>query len=908
MRFAVPGQQPPIPILRTKLHRRPVTGDCVWRVRLHQRMDRGLQVPLTLVSAPAGYGKTTLVRQWIGKQEAPYAWLSLDQADSDIGTFLSHLLAAIRAAFAEAGSETVAFLQASDPPPIMVLARSLANDLDTIGSPFVLILDDYHRLGRSLVHELLSDLLEHPPRFLHLVIATRHDPPLPLAALRASGHMTEVGLQDLQFTALETKTFLKKAADVSVGDAALDNLQKEVEGWAVGLRLVSLSLRQAKDPDGFLSGLRGDVHDVREYMLQEVVASRSPTEQEWLLKTSLFDRFCPQLCDALCHPKSESGTPGYDGYAFLEALQKSNLFCVPLDGYGEWFRYHHLFGLFLRTQLEQRIAPEDIAVLHSRASAWFAEHNLIDEAIQHALAAGDDLAAAHLVECNRHRVLDEERWHVLAKWLAQLPSELRQTRPELLMARAWVLFHQCKLSALPPVLDTVESMIDKNQRHSLLGAELDFFRGFFSYLQVEDTRSREFYASALEKIPESHTHISGEAALNHALATHKAGHKKMAVRGLIHTLSTNDSLTDVHRTRLWSGLSLIHLLECELTEALPASQQVRDIARKNNLACAEGWGWYEAGCVFFLRNEPGRAIQMLERNLTNRYALHRRMAVDTLAIMALSFQALGNSEKTNETMQDLRNVAFEASEPEYINIANSCQARLSIMEGNREEALRWLQAADLTTDCGVMLWWAEIPRITECRALIAEGSAASLQEAVEKLQRYEQENSAVHNSLRRMELLALKARAYHKQKKTKQALTAVDEAVNLGRRGGVIRPFVEAGPLMAELLRRLLKQNGEGDFPRELLAALGREASRRSASGKHLVEPLTNREEETLEFLAQRLRGKEIAQELGVCPETVKSHLKHIYEKLGVSGRRQAVEKAHELGLLIAPGPSSLPN
>ena len=288
------------PILRTKLHRPPVTVNLVRRNQLHEQMDLGLETPLTLVSAPAGYGKSTLVSHWIESLDHPTAWLSLDVADGDLTVFTSYLIAAIRTIFPDACRETEALIAAPNLPPVSVLGGGLVNELDEIDTSFVLTLDDYHRIAPgSDVHELIGFILDHPPALLRLVIVTRRDPPLKIASMRASRRLTDVRAKDLRFSTSDITTFLETTAGLSIGEEALANLQQQTEGWAVGLQLVALHLRHVDDPDGFLKELGGGIHHIREYLVQEVLAERSPRMRDWLLRTSILDNFCPQLCDAL---------------------------------------------------------------------------------------------------------------------------------------------------------------------------------------------------------------------------------------------------------------------------------------------------------------------------------------------------------------------------------------------------------------------------------------------------------------------------------------------------------------------------------------------------------------------------------------------------------------------------------
>jgi LuxR family maltose regulon positive regulatory protein len=398
----------PNPILRTKLHRPRVTPDLVCRGRLHELLDGALTRPLALVSAPAGYGKSMLVSQWAESLEEPCAWLSLDDTEGDRVGFASYLLAAVQTLFPQACPESASMLRASEPVPPETIAGSLVNELESLETPFVLVLDDYHRIGSSSeVHDLLRRLLEHPPLPLHLVVVTRRDPPLGLESLRAADDLTEVRLDDLRFSVPETATLLHALAGQALSDEELAALDGRIEGWAVGLRLAALALRDAADPAQLLQDLRSGTQHADAYLAQQVVEHLPPEMRDWMLRTSVLDRFCPSLCQAVCSPGARSQESTFDGESFVHALQEANLFCISLDSRGEWFRYHHLFQGFLQDELRRRFGQE-IPELHTLASAWFEAQGLIEESIRQAQQAGDDELASQLVEKHRMRAITDD--------------------------------------------------------------------------------------------------------------------------------------------------------------------------------------------------------------------------------------------------------------------------------------------------------------------------------------------------------------------------------------------------------------------------------------------------------------------------------------------------------------------
>ena len=427
------------PILRTKLYRPQLTGDLIDRARLIPPMNRAREVPLTLVSAPAGYGKSVLVAQWVEQLDCPIAWLSLDASDSELRTFLQYFLAAAGTASPGAFDATRSLLQAASLAPVPTLAGYLLNDLDSINAPCGIVLDDYHRIDpASPVHDLMIRMLAHPPAQFRFVVLTRQDPPFDLPSLRAGHRINDVRLQDLRFTGHETSELLSATTDLSVSDEVLTHLEREVEGWAVGLRLVSLALRHARDADTFLKRLPGRVPEIQEYLLKEVLAAQAAGVRDRMLVSSILDRFCAEALDAVCEPADPTTPPGFTASGFLEQLGKSNLFTIALDARRKWFRYHHLFQQLLRKELQRDRGSDHVSGLHLRASRWFEGEGLIDEAIKHALEAEDMRRVVRLVIRHRHEALNESQWYVLDRWLALVPAGTVQQHAELLMARAWI--------------------------------------------------------------------------------------------------------------------------------------------------------------------------------------------------------------------------------------------------------------------------------------------------------------------------------------------------------------------------------------------------------------------------------------------------------------------------------------
>ena len=380
--------------LFTKLHRPPIDRIHVHRPYLLERLGQGRHRPLTLVSAPAGYGKTTLISSWLETCDIPGAWVSLDEKDDDLRIFTTYFVTAVQSLFSEACRNTQNLLKGINLPPLGNLCTMLLGELDRIEQPFMIVLDDYHLVKEKDIHNLVSQILEHPPRFFHLVVIGRRDPPFPISAMRARAQVTEIRTRDLCFSAAETELFVNQTLGAQIDAATAAVLEKKTEGWVTGLRLASLSLRGRDNLDPRLLEPHVDAQYVMEYLFTEVFSHLSPEINQYLLGTAILDRFCGPLCEAVCVPGIEPFTCEMGGWKFIKWLKKENLFLIPLDAKNMWFRFHHLFQKLLVNQLKRRSSAEEINALHNQASAWFAENGLIDEALRHAIAAENIPAAA----------------------------------------------------------------------------------------------------------------------------------------------------------------------------------------------------------------------------------------------------------------------------------------------------------------------------------------------------------------------------------------------------------------------------------------------------------------------------------------------------------------------------------
>jgi len=905
-----------IPILKTKLYQPPCTEEHVHRAHLIDKLDRNRYRPLTLVVAPAGYGKSTLVSCWLEACGIPCAWVSLDETDNDLRQFLSYLLAAVQNIFPGAGRETqFTTLNATDLPPTSVLAHSFINELDQIDQEFILTMDDYHVIQDKAVHNLLAEILHHPPRAMHLVLVSRRDPPLPLVSLRAKRQMTEIRVQDLRFSQEETAVFLQQMTGTSVDEATVAALEKRIEGWVTGLRLAALSLRHLGDLDRVVAQLPEDNRYVMDYVVTEVLSQQSSAIQEYLLTTSILNRFCQLLCDAVCVPDTSPGVPEMHGEEFVEWLEHTYLFVTPLDNAHHWFRYHPLFQKLLQHLLERKLSGNEIDTLHQRAGAWFAENDLVDEALYHLLIAGDYSAAVRLVIQHHEDVMDKEQWPRLRRWIDLLPQNIIEKEPELLIVVAYSLWNQMRISEMREVLDRIETLpglkLLNSGRTRELQVKCDILRSI-QYLVGEpfDHLSALSHAQqALQIIPRQQYRWRSTAIMALAISHQMAGDSNSAFSVVFEALKEQKVRKTIFHARLLIALCHIQLAEGDLKGLQQTAGQQLKIGRELDLPESIAYANVFLGVSYYLRNDLTSAEKNLDaviRDIGKTSILNFSHSVFGLA---LTYQAQGRPDEALKTAKLLVSYSLDTSNPFLLQTAQAFQAELALRQGHISEVVKWAENYD--TDPFRATFRFYVPQLTKVKILFAQETTESLQQTSELLSRLHDFFVHIHTTRFLIDVLALQALVDDARGEESDSFEKLMESLNLAEPGGFIRPFLDLGPKMANLLNRLAKEKPALKYAERILVAFSNEESgtgrdvsddqsvqRSSLSNQALVEPLTNRELEVIDLLAQRMSNKEIAEKLFISPETVKRHTINIYQKLGVNSRREAVDKAHALGLL----------
>lgn len=879
-------------------------------------MDRALQIPLTLVSAPAGYGKSVLASDWVRAQKHNVTWLSLDETDGDLRQFLSCLASAIEDLVPDACYEIREQLSAPELAPLVVLAHHLVNDLDKLVSACVIILDDFHRLERgSPVAELLSVVLEHPPPALHLVILTRRDPHLQLSKLRVGGQLAEIRPKDLRFSPGETEKLITSALDQKITTTALEHLDDEVEGWAAGLRLVALALQNSDDPNALLISLHGGLQQTQEYMLSEVVESLSPAIRRCLLQSSILDHFNADLINEVCFPDQNQNTENLEGQNFIETLDKGNIFAYSLDSRGEWFRYHHWFQFMLRRQLERSFSAEDIQALHIHAGRWFEANEEVSEALPHFLAAGDVAAAENLISKRVRHHIENDEWFVIERWLNVFPEGRQNDRPDMHLTRAWVGFCQLDIEAVQASVDRLEALLTGTTVPAQTTYDIEFLRGWLAFWSTDMGLAKTHFTAAIDGFDLSPGMIAGELRLYFALATGLSGDYPAAIRFLENErLKAGKSAGLSYTIRVIAAQAHLHLLFGNIQASILAVDIFGAAISHTSNRYAEGWEAYLHSLQNWHLYKRERSLEFYLRAREHRNLVERRAAIDLLAGLALVQQSLQQSGAANDTLDELATLARDFGDFEHETAARSCRARVGLMRGNTEEALNWARSASVPTPSPVgMYLWGDEPIVTRSRVLVVAGVERDVSEGLAILDGLFAQIQNYGIVCQLIDVQLLRALALYKMGNTDQATSILVEVLPVAARGGWVRPFVELGTSMADLLNRLEVRGAERDFVQRILKhiensppcpvvvspSINKSTTPEPAANAGFgPDGLTNRELDILECLDQRLQNKEIAAKLHISTHTVGYHLKHIYQKLDVNSRRQAVVRASKMGVL----------
>jgi LuxR family maltose regulon positive regulatory protein len=897
-----------IPLINTKFSIPRINSGLIHRPQLIERLNEGLNRKLTLVCAPAGYGKTTLISQWLVDGSRPIAWLSLDENDNDLIVFLNYIVKAIQTKFPEVGRAILSELEAPQKLPLEHLTVTLINELTEMGKPFMLILDDYHNIIDPSVHQLVDALIAYMPPDVHLVLVSRRDFPLPLVRLRIGREMTEIRTKELKFNNEEAKAYLEQTTGMEMSLETITDIERHTEGWIAALRLAAIAIPHESDLDRFVSSFKGSHYELMKYLVNEVLSQQSEVIQSFLLRTSILDRFCAPLCDVMIDSPSTS-------QGLLDYLESNNLFIVPLDNERTWYRYHHLFQDMLRHRLRINTNETNIQELHHRASLWLSENNYDEEALRHALVAGEVEQAVDLVRHQYHNLVNREDWREIDHWLGMLPDEVVKQQPSLLVMQGWSLLFKFQLTAIPPLLQHVEKLLDRGAgelsktEERLLRAEMDVQHSFVYALSLNDIKkSLDCGKRALNILPKSHATGYGLARGLVSVALQEMGRGEEAINAL--TENINDPTAEnAVIMQAYIALCFIHLSSANLYRLSQLAQNFLITATDMEQLPEIAWSHYFIGLTSYEWGDLERAAKHFTKGIELRYKADFITGHLNMLAQAMTYMAQGDIANASEIIMTLREFSLELKTTRYLTDIDSLQARFAIYRGDNISAQLWVDSVTLDEE-RENFTALEIPSLTWARICIQEREPESIQEAIDilNLRLLGAENR--HNTRRQIQTLAHLALAYHAVGQTEEALGILERAIIIAQPGGFIRTFVDIGPQMSGMLLQLASQGVAVHYIKRILSAFPESEIKqvslnddpaylvRESSKTILVEPLTRRESEILLQMSARFTNKEIADNLTISILTVKKHTGNIYRKLGVKKRGEAVDKAKALGIL----------
>lgn len=927
------------PILATKLFMPPPRPKVVSRLHLIAQLNEGLARKLTLVSAPAGFGKTTLISEWLaaaeGLQKGAVAWLSLDEGDSDPTRFLAYFIAALQTIVPHLGDAALALLHAAQPSPTESVLTTLLNEIATLPHKVVLVLDDYHVIESAPIDQAITFLLDHLPPVLHLVITTREDPPLPLARYRVRGQLSEMRARDLRFSAAEAAEFLNRTMGLKLAAHEVAALENHTEGWIAGLQLAALSMQGHHDVSGFVAAFAGDHRYIVDYLVEEVLQRQPEMVRRFLLQTSILERLCGSLCDGV--------TGQSESHVRLEALERGNFFVVPLDDKRQWYRYHHLFADVLAAHLRAE-QPALVPLLHQRASAWYAQHAMLDDAVRHALAAEDFDRAAALIEPAIPALGRNREGSKMLSWLKVLPDDVVRRRPVLCVGYAWALMAGGELEAIEGRLQDAEHWLETiaqtgarpagmvvvdETEFRRLPARIAIYRAGRAQLLGHVPDTVNYARRALELTTDDDALGRGAATALLGLATWTGGDLETAHRTYAEGMARvreAGNISDVISSTI--ALADIRLAQGRLADAQSTYEQTLQWATRPGEPILKGTADLYIG-ISELQREQNK-LDAAMRSLAQSQELSERSGLPYnryrwCTAMARIQEAQGDWEGALALLDEAERLYGRDFFPNVRPVA-ALRARVRLSQGRVDDALGWAREHGLST-ADDLSYLAEFDHITLARVALARAPrvGAEIRDVIAFLERLLHAARAGGRKGSEIEILMLQALAHRQQGELPAALARLQRALTLAEPEGYVRVFVDEGSPMAHLLQNAARQGIAARYVAQLLAALHTDAEgepftadgrvqpiqRAAAPLVHSliepqierqiepqIEPLSERELEVLRLFATELSGPEIADHLVIALSTVRTHTKSIYSKLQVNSRRAAVRRAEELRLI----------
>lgn len=877
----------------------------VLRQRLFERLDANLVNPLTVISAPAGFGKTTLVTSWldrtVSENSRAVAWLSVDANHSAPHEFFAALIAAIENAFPGACADVRPLLHSGQTQALWQIPTTIAQACVTWPGKLVLILDDYHLITNADVHAAMSYLIEHWHERVHVIIVTRADPPLRIPQLRAQRKLAEVRTHDLQFELDDVAAFVRKSYAGAAPDALLQALHDRTEGWAAGLRLAVASLQQRADIESFVREFeRNSNRYIMDYLMDEVLRAQPAEMQAFLQHTSVLSRMCAALCAVAVEPLDAPACQ-----AMLEQLEVRNLFIVNLDDHRGWYRYHHQFQALLLKQLRMRLGDAGIIQLRQRAAVWLATNGYPDEAINEFVALSEFDQAAQVIEDNLVALQNDEQWSRLSQWLDKMPQAIIDQQPGLLIALGWVKrFHDAD-GEIKGLAARAEQQLDEMDEvtRSYWQAQLLALKTSRGVTAIEADRA-DIARNARELAQRGQIWVRTYALMNEAFAHQSMGNVAVAVNVLNDALDDPDFISGKSLARLHISASFVHYSESELPSVYWHAQRCRDFSTRHHMPMTASWGDCMLGLARFHQNDLQEAERHFRAVLDARYAAnHQAVALSAHGLLSILSER-SDVDTAQRVVNAMRELETSAGQLVDTRVSTALAAYLNLCQDDLKSAAAWAHSIAVERQWDIR---GDNPVLSVLlNVLIAQNSNTSLNRAQTILVTALEYSQSVIDRRFHNEALVWLARVLWAQNRQAEALDALADAVAFAQPRGIVRWFAEGGEGVRELLTQLVDAGRYAGEAAAVLAAITPSTPSSQppsadgmAPGPQVdIDSFTNRESELLELLAARLTNKEIASKLMISPNTVRNHTIRIYRKLNVTTRRQAVQQAMARGLI----------
>jgi LuxR family maltose regulon positive regulatory protein len=892
------------PLLQTKLFIPQSRPGLVQRPRIIDKLNEGLQRGLTLISAPAGFGKSTILTEWVGAIGHQVTWLSIDDGDNDLKRFFVYFILAIQKINPSLGEDVLPVLQAADNPQTEHLLTILINDIAATDEEITLVLDDYHLIENQDIHNGLKFLIDHIPPNLHLVIASRVDPPIPLTRLRARDQITEIRSRDLRFNQTETETYLNEHMGLDLATEDISALHKRTEGWITGLHLAALSMQDRNDKHEFITAFSGGHHYIIDYLVSEVLSRQTPEIQKFLLQTSLLDRFCAPLCDAVLEMTASASN--------IQRLNQTNLFLISLDDERNWYRYHHLFANFL-TQRLRETESEIIPTLHQRASNWLEQNRYFPEAVKHSLNGEDYQHAAQLIEQLGPDMMMQNEFDQLAQWLDAMPKKLVESVPWLCIIRAWMCDRWGQFDIGERFLQHAESAVDMstsstpNEAERIVRGQISAIRALYALKSAQIPQSIQHSKQALDYIPMDY--------FNRGVALFSLGWAKEAqgdLAGAIRVYEDGRSASLAVGNRILAQVIILQIgkvqfIQGHLHQAAETLREANQFKYERSNIKIPYASSASIGLAAIHRewNELDEALSYVQEGIEIGIASNVVDAITSgYASKALVHIARGDLDAAHQACNRAEEMVRDTPnlEAETLSKTLASRIRLNLAKNQLSEASRKVHDAGLNVDSEIENY-LDIPHRILARVLIHSGRTNSasqeLSDSHKMLAKVLKMTRSAGYSGEVIMTLVLQALAFEAQGIIDQSLNSLEKALVLAEPEGYIRTFIDEGAPMQALLQQVKTKGRLAAYVEMLLKAFDpQDTAVAPAIDQKLVEPLSQREIEVLRMLGTELTGPEIAGELVISLNTLRTHTKNIYAKLDVGKRRAAVRRAKELELI----------